>query len=71
MIANVTSRRLGWGLADIEEATGLSQGFLRNELRAGRLPFRKFGRRVLVRDEDLQRYLHEGSPGNRAEERKD
>jgi excisionase family DNA binding protein len=63
-----TSRRLAWGLGEVAEFTGLSLAFLRNELRAGRLPFKKFGRRVLVRDEDLQKYLAEGSPGNKAEE---
>jgi hypothetical protein len=39
----------------------LSLGFLRNEVRAARLPVRKFGRRVLVLDEDLKRYLDTGS----------
>ncbi|MDQ3259074.1 MAG: helix-turn-helix domain-containing protein [Acidobacteriota bacterium] len=54
-------QRKAWSLADIAEQTGLSVGFLRNEVRATRLPVRKFGRRVLVLDSDLQRYLDEGS----------
>ena len=53
--------RLAWGLAEISEFTGLSMGFLRNEVRAGNLPVRRFGRRVLVRDEDLREYLNRGS----------
>jgi hypothetical protein len=64
--AQVTSERLAWSLNDIHERTGLSLGFLRNEVRAGRLATRKFGRRVLVIDVDLRRYLTQGSPGHKA-----
>jgi excisionase family DNA binding protein len=60
----LTSQRLSWGLAEISESTGLSVAFLRNEVRAGRLPVRRFGRRVLVRDEDLRVYLDRGSGSN-------
>jgi len=56
-----TTQRIAWSLADIATRTGLSLGFLRNEVRAARLPVRKFGRRVLVLDGDLRRYLDEGS----------
>ena len=52
-----------WGLSEISEFTGLSLAFLRNEVRAGRLPIRKFGRRVLVRTDDLKAYLERGSVG--------
>ena len=61
MKVSTTSQRIAWSLADIAKQTGLSLGFLRNEVRAARLPIRKFGRRVLVLDEDLRRYLNEGS----------
>lgn len=57
-----TLPRLAWGLSDVSVATGLSIPFLRAEVRAGRLPVRRFGRRVLVRDEDLRAYLSHGSP---------
>ena len=57
-------RRMSWGLAEISESTGLSVAFLRNEVRAGRLPVRRFGRRVLVKDEDLRAYLDRGSDPN-------
>jgi hypothetical protein len=50
-----TTQRMAWGLGEISEFTGLSLAFLRNEVRAGRLPVRRFGRRVLVKDEDLRR----------------
>ena len=53
--------RLAWGLADIAKQTGLSVSFLRKEIKAGRLSVRRFGRRVLVRDEDLRLYLEQGS----------
>jgi excisionase family DNA binding protein len=56
-----TSQRLAWGLKEVSELTSLSVGFLRNEVRAGRLPIRRFGRRVLVRNEDLRVYLSRGS----------
>jgi excisionase family DNA binding protein len=58
------SQRMSWGLAEISESTGLSVAFLRNEVRAGRLPVRRFGRRVLVKDEDLRAYLDHGSDPN-------
>lgn len=60
-ILATSSPRIAWSLADIAKQTGLSLGFLRNEVRGTRLPVRKFGRRVLVLDEDLRRYLAEGS----------
>ncbi len=59
VIAN--TQRIAWSLADIAKQTGLSLGFLRNEVRAERLPIRKFGRRVLVLDEDLRAYVTRGS----------
>lgn len=59
-----TLPRLAWGLHEISECTGLSVAFLRAEVRAGRLPVRRFGRRVLVRDEDLRVYLSQGSHGD-------
>jgi excisionase family DNA binding protein len=59
-----TAQRMAWGLGEVAEFTGLSLAFLRNEVRAGRLPVRRFGRRVLVREEDLRSYLDKGSDGN-------
>jgi excisionase family DNA binding protein len=59
-----TLPRLAWGLSEVSDATGLSVPFLRAEVRAGRLPVRRFGRRVLVRDEDLKAYLLRGSKGD-------
>ena len=61
MQTKVTPQRVAWSLADISNSTGLSLGFLRNDVRRGALPVKKFGRRVLVLDEDLRLYLANGS----------
>ncbi|MBC7933018.1 MAG: DNA-binding protein [Rubrivivax sp.] len=61
MRSNVTTERVAWSLQEIARATGLSLGFLRNEVRRGGLRVKRFGRRVLVLDEDLKIYLSEGS----------
>jgi excisionase family DNA binding protein len=63
MHVNVTPAKLTWSLAEISKATGLSLGFLRNDVRNGRLSVRKFGRRVLVLSSELERYLAHGSGG--------
>ncbi len=62
MESPATTRRIAWSLAEISISTGLSLGFLRNEVRRGALPIKKFGRRVLVLEEDLRSYLTEGRP---------
>jgi hypothetical protein len=60
-------QKVAWSITEISQATGLSIGFLRNDVRNGRLPVKKFGRRVLVLQIDLQDYLQEGSCGKRDE----
>ena len=66
MIDNQDSAsRMAWGLADIAESTGLSLDFLRGEVRRNALPVKRFGRRILVLEDDLRRYLTSGSPGAR------
>lgn len=59
--------RMAWGLGEVAEFTGLSLAFLRAEVRHGRLPVRRFGRRVLVKDDDLKNYLDRGSQRNERE----
>lgn len=54
-------KKIAWGLSEIAESTGLSLGFLRNEVRRNALPVKRFGRRVLVLADDLQQYLASGS----------
>lgn len=53
--------RLGWGLAELSESLGVSIAFLRNEQRAGRLPVKRLGRRVIVTTDDLNAYLERAS----------
>ncbi len=57
MSTSVTTTRLAWSLAEVAESTGLSVGFLRNEVRRGALRVKRFGRRVLVLEKDLTLYL--------------
>jgi excisionase family DNA binding protein len=61
---SVTSR-VAWSLAEISKATNLSVSFLRYEIERGFLKARKFGRRVLVLDTDLQEYMQSGSDGGK------
>jgi excisionase family DNA binding protein len=49
--------KLAYSVEEISEQTSLSKGYLRNEIKANRLKAQKFGRRVLVLNEDLQNYL--------------
>lgn len=65
-ITSITERqRFTWSIDEISKATGLSANFLRYEIRRGNLAVRKFGRRVLVRNDDLESYLETGSNGNK------
>jgi hypothetical protein len=59
--------RKGWSLNDISEDYGLSVPFLRLEVKKERLRARRFGRRLVILDDDLQAYLASGSSGNRAD----
>jgi excisionase family DNA binding protein len=56
----VTADKFAYSVEEISERTSLSKAFLRNEIRAGRLNVKRFGRRVLVLVEDLQNYLNKG-----------
>lgn len=62
--SSVTKRtRITWSITEIAEAMGVSENFLRYEVKRGNLLTRKFGRRVLVKDDDLRQYLENGSKG--------
>jgi hypothetical protein len=61
MQSQEATQRIAWGLGEIAQSTGLSLAFLRNEVRRQALPVKRFGRRVLVLEEDLRRYLADGS----------
>ena len=57
------SQRRTWSVQEIANITGLSKNFLRYEIRRENLPVRKFGRRVMVLNKDLEFYLENGSKG--------
>lgn len=66
MQGDAVAQRVAWGLAEIAKSTGLSLAFLRNEVRRKALPVKRFGRRVLVLDDDLKTYLSQGRPNAEA-----
>ncbi len=57
MQKNVTQSKLAYSVDEISTQTTLSKAFVRNEITAGHLKAQRFGRRVLVLNEDLQNYL--------------
>jgi len=57
MQKSVTQSKLAYSVEEISTQTTLSKAFVRNEITAGHLKARRFGRRVLVLNEDLQNYL--------------
>ena len=61
MQTNVTAQRVAWSIAEFAEATGLSEGHVRNEIGRGNIHATKSGRRTLIADEELRRYVAEGS----------
>ncbi len=52
-----TKEKMAYSVDEISEQTTLSKAYLRNEIRAGHLKVQRFGRRVLVLNDDLQNYL--------------
>lgn len=63
---NPTSEKLAWSLKEISELSTLSLGYLRNDVRRGKLPVKKFGRRSLVLTEDLKTYMQQRDRADRA-----
>jgi excisionase family DNA binding protein len=57
-LSNVTDQsRLAWSLPDLARDLSVSVPFLRLELRRGRLRAARLGRRVVILDEEVRRYL--------------
>jgi len=57
-IKNVShSGRLAWPLVDLAYELGVSVPFLRLEISRGRLKPARLGRRVVVPDDEVRRYL--------------
>ena len=57
-VTSVTGR-MAWSVYEVALYTGLSPGFIRKQIKAGKLPARKVGRRILVLDNDLCEYLQQ------------
>ena len=49
--------RLVYSIADITKLVGLGRTFVYEQIKEGRLPIRKAGRRTLVLDADLRAWL--------------
>ena len=50
-------KRIGWGLSELALALSVSRNFLRDEIVRGKLVAKKLGRRVIVLDSDVRKYL--------------
>ena len=53
--------RLGWTFQELASSLSVSVPFLRLEVKRGRLKAEQLGRRVVLLDGDVQRYLAEAS----------
>lgn len=60
--SRITVEKIAHSLDEVAEMTGLSKGHLRNENKRGKLQFTRSGRRILITDEEIKRYLAAGSP---------
>jgi excisionase family DNA binding protein len=49
--------RKAWSIAEAAALSGLSRDFFYGEIRSGRLVARKAGRRTLIIQEDLEKFL--------------
>jgi len=53
--------KLLWSKDEIVAATSLSKGFIEKLIRANQIKIVRIGRRVLVSDNELHRFLEEGT----------
>jgi excisionase family DNA binding protein len=54
------TQRLAYSLTEAAQALSLSVRSLRYLMQTGRLGYVRLGRKILIRDEDLQRLLRQG-----------
>jgi excisionase family DNA binding protein len=54
------STRIAYSLKDAAQAVGLSVRSLRYLVQSGKLGYVRVGRRILIREDDLQRLLKQG-----------
>jgi excisionase family DNA binding protein len=57
LASHQTITRMSYGIDDLADAHGNSRSFWRKEIREGRLPSVRLGKRVLVLTADLDAYL--------------
>jgi excisionase family DNA binding protein len=55
------NQKLGWTVEELAQSLSVSVPFLRLEVKRGRLKAAHLGRRVVLLDRDVQRYLAEAS----------
>jgi hypothetical protein len=60
-----SSPKLGWTLGELARSLSVSVPFLRLEVKRGRLKAAHLGRRVVVLDIEVRRYLAEASAAER------
>jgi excisionase family DNA binding protein len=57
MILRRDNQKLAWSLNEVALALGISLNSVRSTVASGQLRTKRIGRRVLVLDEELKRYL--------------
>lgn len=56
---STTSRKIAYSIVEAANLIGVSPQHLRNENQRGKLKFARSGRRILIMDSELRRYLEE------------
>jgi len=59
-------QKLGWTLAELARSLSVSVPFIRLEVKRGRLKAAHLGRRVVVLDTEVRRYLAQASETDRS-----
>lgn len=62
----LSTPKLGWTLAELARSLGVSVPFIRLEVKRGRLRAAHLGRRVVVLDTEVRRYLAQASDAGRS-----
>jgi excisionase family DNA binding protein len=58
---NRSNSKLGWTLEELSESLSVSVPFLRLEIKRGKLRAAHLGRRVVLLDSEVQRYLSQAA----------
>ena len=62
----LSTPKLGWTLEELARSLGVSVPFIRLEVKRGRLRAAHLGRRVVVLDTEVHRYLAQASDAGRS-----